>query len=332
MNKRGRPKHPDILTPREWEVLALVRDELSNEQIAERLGISIDGVKYHVSEILTRLGLADRIEVARWYDRITYSSLKLVSERDWRTHPALVSFKTIVDIGGGNGDVLKAILTAKDDAEGILFDLPSVVDRAKSAFANTSVVGRVSFESGNFFSDQIPDGGDAYVLHRVLVDWGDEQSVHLLKRCRSAMSEDGRVLTVEKIISEGSTSDSLVQLLLRGQLAHELMRIGDQEEAIEQLETSVALIHDTPRLAGDRNMTREHLRLLGLVHLQLAEDQNCIDNHNATSCILPLRDEAVHASGSVALVEARRHVRCEPQSGRRVLEETDPVDEASPAR
>ncbi len=51
MGRRGRPRHPDILTPREWEVLALLREGLSNPEIAERLGISRDGVKFHVSEI-----------------------------------------------------------------------------------------------------------------------------------------------------------------------------------------------------------------------------------------------------------------------------------------
>ena len=59
----------DLLTPREWEVLALVREGLTNEQIAERLGISRDGAKYHVSEILGKLSVSDRIEAAAWYSR-----------------------------------------------------------------------------------------------------------------------------------------------------------------------------------------------------------------------------------------------------------------------
>lgn len=66
MGKRGRPRHPDLLTPREWEVLALLRDGLSNEEIAERLGISLSGAKYHVSEILGKLGVSSREEAARW--------------------------------------------------------------------------------------------------------------------------------------------------------------------------------------------------------------------------------------------------------------------------
>lgn len=67
--RRGRPKHPDILTPREWEVLALVRDGLTNAEIAERLGITLAGARYHVSEILSKLGVATREEAAAWEPR-----------------------------------------------------------------------------------------------------------------------------------------------------------------------------------------------------------------------------------------------------------------------
>ena len=66
MARRGRPPHPDILTPREWEVLELLRQRLSNEEISDRLGISLDGAKYHVSEILGKLGVRNRREAALW--------------------------------------------------------------------------------------------------------------------------------------------------------------------------------------------------------------------------------------------------------------------------
>jgi len=66
MKRRGRPRHPDILTPREWEVLALLRDGLANPEIAERLGVTRDAVKYHVSEILSKLGVTSREEAAIW--------------------------------------------------------------------------------------------------------------------------------------------------------------------------------------------------------------------------------------------------------------------------
>ena len=64
--RRGRPKHDDVLTPREWEVLALLREGLTNEQIAARLSISHSGAKYHVSEILSKLGVTTREAAAAW--------------------------------------------------------------------------------------------------------------------------------------------------------------------------------------------------------------------------------------------------------------------------
>ena len=64
MGRRGRPRHPGILTPREWEVLELLRQRLSNGQIAERLGITLDGAKYHVSQILSKLEVGTREEAA----------------------------------------------------------------------------------------------------------------------------------------------------------------------------------------------------------------------------------------------------------------------------
>jgi DNA-binding CsgD family transcriptional regulator len=66
MKTRGRPPHPDILTPRQFEVLGLLRQGLSNPEIAERLGISLDTVKDHVSEILGKLDLPNRQEAALW--------------------------------------------------------------------------------------------------------------------------------------------------------------------------------------------------------------------------------------------------------------------------
>jgi DNA-binding CsgD family transcriptional regulator len=69
MAKRGRPPHPDILTPRQWEVLDLVRQGLSNPEIAERLDITRAAVMFHVSEILGKLSLSSREEAAAWDPR-----------------------------------------------------------------------------------------------------------------------------------------------------------------------------------------------------------------------------------------------------------------------
>jgi DNA-binding CsgD family transcriptional regulator len=69
VRQRGRPRHDDVLTPREWEVLDLLREGLTNEQIASRLGVTHDTAKFHVSEILSKLSVATRQEAARWAGR-----------------------------------------------------------------------------------------------------------------------------------------------------------------------------------------------------------------------------------------------------------------------
>lgn len=66
MGNRGRPRHPDILTPREWEVMALLREGRSNDEIATTLGVTVATARFHVSEILSKLAVANRHEAAAW--------------------------------------------------------------------------------------------------------------------------------------------------------------------------------------------------------------------------------------------------------------------------
>ncbi|MXZ89385.1 MAG: helix-turn-helix transcriptional regulator, partial [Dehalococcoidia bacterium] len=64
--RRGRPRHPDILTPAEWRVLDELRAGGTNVEIAVRLGVSPDAVKFHISNMLAKLGLEDRQQLASW--------------------------------------------------------------------------------------------------------------------------------------------------------------------------------------------------------------------------------------------------------------------------
>lgn len=83
MRRCGRPPAPGLLTSRELEVLGLLREGLSNREIAERLGISLQGAKYHVSEIISKLGVSSREEAAAWRGS---------SERRWALAPVLAAF------------------------------------------------------------------------------------------------------------------------------------------------------------------------------------------------------------------------------------------------
>jgi DNA-binding CsgD family transcriptional regulator len=81
MGRRGRPPFPDLLTPRQQEVLTLVREGLTNREIAERLDITPDGAKFHVSEILTKIGVRSREEAARWTEDAPTATLHPRSSR-----------------------------------------------------------------------------------------------------------------------------------------------------------------------------------------------------------------------------------------------------------
>jgi hypothetical protein len=110
-------------------------------------------------------------------------------------------FHTIVDVGGGHGGLLSAILAVAPNAQGVLYDLPDVVAGASAVLSERGVEGRVRVEGGSFF-DSVPTGGDAYVLKNVIHDWPDGQAVAILRNVRAAAGADAKVLLVETVLPE----------------------------------------------------------------------------------------------------------------------------------
>ena len=113
------------------------------------------------------------------------------------------AFRTVVDIGGGNGLMLEAILNRHPAIQGVLFDLPAVVDRARSTISRTGVSDRIRIQGGDFFSS-VPAGADAYVLRHIIHDWQDPDAVTILRRCREAMAPEGKILIVEMVVPPGN--------------------------------------------------------------------------------------------------------------------------------
>lgn len=105
----------------------------------------------------------------------------------------------LVDIGGGQGLLLATILQAYPTMRGVLFDRPNVVKGALAAMETAGVALRCEIVGGDFFAT-VPAGGDAYVLRLIIHDWDDAHAVAILKSCRSAMRQAGRVLIVERMI------------------------------------------------------------------------------------------------------------------------------------
>jgi len=110
----------------------------------------------------------------------------------------------IVDVGGGHGHQLEAFLRASPGARGLLFDLPHVIEAARPRLQATDVADRCELVAGDFF-ESIPERADYYMLRSVVHNWSDDHAVALLKKCRAAMAEGGKVLLVEVVVSPGST-------------------------------------------------------------------------------------------------------------------------------
>lgn len=111
-------------------------------------------------------------------------------------------FRAVADIGGGRGSTLAAILRAHPSLRGILLDLPHVVARP-DPLEEAGVADRCEIVGGDMLR-AVPAGADAYLVKRVIMDWGDEQGAAILRRCAGAMAEGGRVLVVEMVLPPGS--------------------------------------------------------------------------------------------------------------------------------
>jgi hypothetical protein len=110
---------------------------------------------------------------------------------------------TIIDVGGGRGSLLAAILRANPGLRGILFDRPQVVAEASHQLEAAGLGGRCAVVAGDFFVS-VPAGGDAYIVKRVIHDWDDEHAGAILRNCHRAMPEHGRLLVIELVLPPGN--------------------------------------------------------------------------------------------------------------------------------
>jgi hypothetical protein len=101
-----------------------------------------------------------------------------------------------VDVGGGYGALLCAVLEAHPALEGTVFDLGHAREGALDLFASRGLSARATFTAGSFF-EEAPPPADVYLIKSVIHDWDDAQSLRILGRCREAMGEGGLLLLVE---------------------------------------------------------------------------------------------------------------------------------------
>ena len=107
----------------------------------------------------------------------------------------------LVDVGGGQGQLLAAILKQYPTMQGILFDAPPVVATAPAVLAANGVAERCAIVGGDFFVSA-PAGGDAYILKHIIHDWSDDECLTILGHCHAVLLAGGKVLIAEMIVPE----------------------------------------------------------------------------------------------------------------------------------
>ncbi len=113
--------------------------------------------------------------------------------------------ETIIDVGGGTGNLLAAILERYPRTRGVLADLQHVIHEAPALIESRALADRLTIEAINFF-EGVPAGGDAYLLSHVIHDWTEDDCLTILGNCREAMKPGSRLLIVEMVLPPGDTS------------------------------------------------------------------------------------------------------------------------------
>ncbi len=126
----------------------------------------------------------------------------------------------LADIGGGNGSNLTGVLSRYPQMRGILFDLPHVVERARTNMEKAGLTDRCEVVGGNFF-EAIPVKADAYFLRHIIHDWNDEKAELILRNIHQSMPEKAKLLVVEHVLPPGNEPSfgkllDLTMLLLPG--------------------------------------------------------------------------------------------------------------------
>jgi hypothetical protein len=138
------------------------------------------------------------------------------------------AFHTVADIGGGQGSTLATILRANPSLRGLLLDLPQVVaDPVPLAVAG--VADRCQVVGGDMLRG-VPGGANAYLLKRVLMIWGDEPAIRVLRYCAEALPAGGRVLVVEMVLPLGNAPSPAKVFDVLMLLAHEGGRVRTEAE------------------------------------------------------------------------------------------------------
>jgi O-methyltransferase domain/Dimerisation domain len=135
------------------------------------------------------------------------TAMTRLSAMDWPAVEAaydFTRFTTIIDVGGGHGQLLALMLEAAASAKGVLFEREILVGEAEAHLREVGILPRCRIEAGSFF-ETAPSDGDLYVMRRVIHDFGDEQAAEILTNVRRHMPAGSLLLLLESVIPPGNT-------------------------------------------------------------------------------------------------------------------------------
>jgi SAM-dependent methyltransferase len=189
-----------------WPVWGQLLYSVRTGKSARKLLMGTDGFKH----------LENDPDAAALFNRALAELTRLATDSFVRSYD-FSGVQRVVDVGGGYGQLLAAILAANPSVTGVLFDLPHALDGAKQSLANANLATRCEFAGGDFFQS-VPSGADVYILKSILHDWDDARSRQILQNCRRAMTENARLLIVEQMLPAKLEPSPQHQFIVRSDL------------------------------------------------------------------------------------------------------------------
>ena len=175
-------------------------------------------------------------------------------------------YRTILDVGGGDGTPLSRILSENPRARGVVLETSQVAEQARALIEERGLSGRCEVVEGDFF-EGVPPGADAYLLKSVVHNWSEESCVRILRNCRSAMGEGSRLLLVEPVLSERAAPGA--EMALESALSDLNLRVLDRLVAhFERVLPDPYLLHATAE-----NSEYAHWIVAGTVGFRLRVDR-----------------------------------------------------------